>query len=108
MTKKLLARSQLQGFCARYSIKGSHGALTTAGARKLILDCFNVKNASEWKEKARGYNGKPRHPFWKQSSKIQDQIIAMLETSWLGRQVLDELEDAIRVEAIKLIAKGKL
>lgn len=73
-----------------------NGKLSTTGFRKLTLLCFKPRNYKRWKERANGYKGKPKYPFWKQSELIQNYIIAMLKIHPLWRKLVEEIEKSVR------------
>jgi hypothetical protein len=70
------------------------GRLSTTGLRKLLMNCFNLKNAERWKGRG-NYSGKPKYPFWEQSTRAQAQILAILKTHPEGKRVAEEIENSV-------------
>lgn len=99
MAKKI-SIDQLRDFWNRHAI-GNPGELSTAGVRKLVLACFGINNTEEWKEKARGYDGKPQYPFWIQAVAIQDQIIAILRTHPQGKEIIEKISRQLFFEHLR-------
>jgi len=102
MKSKKLSMKQLQTFWERWAI---HGKLSTTGARKLIILTFGNKAVfGEIKESyIKGYDDPP-FPFWVQNEKVQNQILAMLKTNWLGREFVECVEHQI-FGALKRLSK---
>ena len=70
------------------------GKLSRSGVRRLALNCFNMENPQELKNKME-YSGEPKFPFWEQSIKIQAQILAILKTHPDGERIAKRIEDAV-------------
>ena len=70
------------------------GRLSTTGMRRLVMNCFNLKESEKWKEKTK-YSGKPKYPFWEQTINVQAQVLSILKSNPEGKRIAEEIENQI-------------
>ena len=70
------------------------GRLSTTGMRRLVMNCFDLRDSKQWEEKS-NYQVKPKYPFWEQPINIQAQILAILKTHPEGKRIAERIENQI-------------
>ena len=68
--------------------------LSTSGLRKLVLNCFNLKDPENWKGRT-SYSGKPKYPFWELPINVQAQILSIMKTHPEGKRIAEDIENHV-------------